>query len=108
MFINDIFEHSRTHFTTEDLIREAENEKLLRSDILSPQPSFSLLMEIFGIYNKSDNNKEGNTYMCLENIEEMIWNLGEGDFRKGYRVFHLDQNRGFQSKDVNESSLHPL
>ena len=48
MFINDIFEHSRTHFTTEDLIREAENEKLLRSDILSPQPSFSLLMEVFG------------------------------------------------------------
>ena len=48
MFSNDIFEHSRTHLTTEDLIREAENEKLLRSDILSPQPSFSLLMEIFG------------------------------------------------------------
>ena len=60
------------------------------------------------IYNNKDNNNEGNTYMYLEIIEEMIWNLGEGNFRKGYRVFHLDQNRGFQSKDVNESLLHLL
>ena len=69
---------------------------------------FHCLWRFLDIYYNKDNNNEGNTYMCLEIIEEMIWNLGEGDFRKGYRVFHLDQNRGFQSKDVNESSLHPL